>query len=560
MARLLAAASLSALAVGSPAATSRQDSAIRQSTPAHTGAISGSVRSAASSLPIPRARVILTSETLTAPRVAITAKDGAFSFEHLSAGAYTLHASGSGYAPRFYQQRGNAQRPSMSIAAGERATGINIELPPAGVIVGRVLDEDGRPFVGATVDALVRRMENNQATLVSLTSTVTDDRGEFRLTPLAAGRYYVSAFDPAFAEVGDESGPLRYTPTYYPGVVLIEQAQRVTVSPGAETMVTVVFPLKIVRPARVSGKIVTSDGAQLLSGALIMTPVGGGAPGPAASDVRMHPDGTFTFRNVAPGRYQIRARADTGADSVTRVATYMLVVNGHDIDNVTMSLLPGALVEGRVIVEAQRGSKRPSFSKIRVRAPFADGSSFGDAAGSTVGEDGGFRIGGLMPGPHAISIEGLEYPWTVKDVLWRGQDVTGVAMNLAAGQRLDNLRVTITDVATEVTGVVRGGTGQPIEGAVVLIIPVAPQFWNRASHRFAMVRTGPGGRYRVRGLPPGEYRAVASAELDEAEAYGRELLQKFVEIGDPLALDEPGPYVLDLALTSVPRGTGSSKD
>ena len=521
--------------------------------PVSTAALSGVVR-APGAAPIARARVTIVSEALTEPRVTITDAQGRYTFDKLPAGAYVVQASASGYAAQYHQQRPNSPPPPVTIGQGQRATGIDVELPRAGVIVGRILDEDNQPFVGASVDALASRMENNQATLVSLATTTTDDRGEFRLAGLPEGQYYVSAFDPAFADVGDDTGPLRYTATYYPGVVFVEEARRVSVTPGVEPESKIIFALKIIRPALVTGLIATPDKKQLISGAVIMTPIHGeGLAAVPSDDVRINPDGTFTFRNVAPGRYQIRARGEIDPLAVALFATFRIVVNGQDIDNVEMVLLPGALVSGTLEYDAVETPKPRSNASVRVRAPFADGSSFGDALTGDVLADGSYRIRGLMSGTHYVTVEGLEPPWVLKQVMWRGQDITDVALDVENRQVLEDVRVTVTDVANDVSGIVRDERGRPVQEALVLVIPLASQFWTPTSRRFAMLRTDANGRYRVRGLPAGEYRAIASLELDESEVYRKDLLRAFVDIGTSLTLNDPVRQTLDLPLLSLAR-------
>jgi hypothetical protein len=60
----------------------------------------------------------------------------------------------------------------------------------------------------------------------------------------------------------------------------------------------------------------------------------------------------------------------------------------------------------------------------------------------------------------------------------------------------------------------------------------------------------------VRGLPAGEYRAVASLEMDESEAYRPTLLRHFRNAGVSLSLKNLEKRVLDLPLTSMAATTG----
>jgi carboxypeptidase family protein len=525
-----------------------------------TGSLGGTVVNSADRTPLARARVVLTSPALAEPRVVLSGADGTYQFQHLPAASYSLSATRSGYAPQEYGQRRAATGTPVSLGDGQRLTGIDFALAPAGVIAGVVLDEDDKPFAGATIDALVSRTNDNQPTLVSVATARSDDRGEFRLTGLAAGQYYVSAFDPAFAGVGDETGPLRYTPTYYPGVALVEQAARVVVTPGAEPP-RITFKLRIIRPSRISGVITAEGRRQLLSGAVIMAPIRGEWLNTVPTqDVVILPDGSFVFRNIPPGSYQIRARGQVDPGGSSLFATYRVLVDGRDIGNVALVLQPGGSVAGHLMVEAVRPARPPRVSGLRVRAPFADGSSFGDTVTGLVLADGSFMISDLMSGNHTLTVEGLQYPWVLKSVTYRGQDITDTGLDVSSRQqRFDEVRVAITDVASEVSGIVRDAAGAAVPDATVLIVPLSDQFWTRTSRRLGVLRTDAGGRYRVRGLPAGEYRAVASLEMDESEAYRPGLLRTFRQVGVALSLKNLEERVLDLPLTSMAATTGGAR-
>jgi hypothetical protein len=516
-----------------------------------TGSIAGTVRAAESNVPLARARVVLTSPALVEPRVSITGPEGTYAFGKLPPGDYRATASRTGYATRAAGERAPASAAPRGLAPGQQIAGADIALPLAGVITGQVRDEDDKPFAGALVEAHVVRTTDGQPSLVPLASTESDDRGNFRLTGLAGGEYYVSAADPAFARAGDETGALRYAPTYYPGTVMVEDASRVTVTPGVEPAAPLVFRLKIVPPARVSGMISTADRRQLLSGNIIMTPLRhDGLYPPPSREVVILPDGSFSFRNVLPGRYQIRARGEVDPTSVALFATFRVTVEGIDVNNVNIVLVPGGAMEGTVRFETVHRA-RPQTHGVRVRAPLADGSGFGDALTGELTANGAFRIRGLIPGTHFITVEGLPEPWVVKSIEQRGRDFTDEPFAIESLQTINNVRITLTDEANEVSGTVHEGGGQPVARALVLIAPMSKQFWWRTGRRLMIARTDARGGYTIRGLPAGDYRAIAAADLDESDVLDPGVLQSAITAGVPLTLREHDRTPLNLELTSL---------
>ena len=111
-----------------------------------------------------------------------------------------------------------------------------------------------------------------------------------------------------------------------------------------------------------------------------------------AEDVTIMPDGRFTFGRVPPGRYQVRARAQTQADGPALFATFGLVVETRDVANVTMTLQSGALLDGHVSIESRRRNvTAPPLTSLTIRAPLTDGSGFGDALTGRVEGDGTLR-------------------------------------------------------------------------------------------------------------------------------------------------------------------------
>ena len=118
------------------------------------------------------------------------------------------------------------------------------------------------------------------------------------------------------------------------------------------------------------------------------------------ADVTILPDGSFTFNNVPPGSYQIRGRAHTVAGGASLFALYRVVLVDHDV-TVRLVLLPGARVSGTISADAERTAKPATFAALRIQAPFADGSSFGDALTGDTLANGSFTIHGVDVGqPH----------------------------------------------------------------------------------------------------------------------------------------------------------------
>jgi hypothetical protein len=498
--------------------------------------ISGTVRSADDDKPLARARVVASADVLHEPRATITNGDGTYTLSDLPAGAYTVSATRTGYAAQVYGQGRTSAGTPVTLVAGQKTGNIDMRLAPGGVIAGRILDEDGSPFAGAVVEALVTRMEAGTSVRYAIASSQTDDRGEFRLFGLGPGEYYVSAQDPAFRTVSSPRGVLHYSPTYYPGTPFADQAKPIPMAAAPDTP-RIEFRLRLVPPARVSGRMTTYNGKPLLSGAVIMSPLAEhGVPMVPPEDISIQSDGRFAFNDVVPGRYQIRARGLADPGGAALFAVFPVDVMGTDVEGIRMTLGPGASVGGHVIVDAKHGTRRPVWSTLRVRAPFTDGNTFGDALTGTVQSDGAFVIRGVMTGAHQFVLEGLRPPWVLKSVSLRGSDLTDVEVSVVEREPMHDLRITITDVATEVSGVVQNVRNLPVPNVGVLLYAKAPIFWLPASRRIRVTYTDRDGKFSVPGLPAGEYLAVASSTIDETDLGHRERLDALQAYAVPFRL------------------------
>jgi len=269
--------------------------------------------------------------------------------------------------------------------------------------------------------------------------------------------------------------------------------------------------------ARVSGRVAAADGRRLLSAAIMLTTVDDTTTAAVPpDDVTIFPDGRFTFGRVPPGRYEIRARAQSQGKSTAMFATFGLAVDGRDIANLTLVLEPGALLDGRLAIENRHRTMPPVLSTIMVRAPLTDGSGYGDALTGAVQKDGAFAIRGVMPGTHHVDVDGLGDRWTVKQVTLRGRDITDQPFDVT-GQAVRDVRVAIVDEVSELTGDVRDREDRPAADMAVLIFSAAPQYWIRDGRRVRLVRTHADGRFHVRGLPPGGYLAIAGSSITDAK-------------------------------------------
>src|SRR5215475_5013142 len=113
-----------------------------------TGTIEGLVAKTTGE-PLAGAQVTVTPVPNGPLHTAMTTPDGHYSVPDLPAGQYTLRVTRTLFA----RARKDSTR-TVDLTAGGHLTGVNIQLAPAGVIAGRISDENRQPLRSVRVEAL----------------------------------------------------------------------------------------------------------------------------------------------------------------------------------------------------------------------------------------------------------------------------------------------------------------------------------------------------------------------------------------------------------------------
>src|SRR5437588_4773599 len=202
-----------------------------------TGAIRGNVIDGQTGYPVARARVRLAGGLQ--PRApALTDEAGSFVFKALPPGTYSITVDKPTYMTSHYPVRGETLRTvaqPLTLADGQVIDGLTVSLFRGGVIAGRVVDAHGDPAEGAAVQAL-RVSKSGRGRPQMRVGASTNDLGEFRLAHVEPGRYLIlvnpsrrDAWADMYASGENDATQSLPTPTFYPGVPSLEQAQPITI-------------------------------------------------------------------------------------------------------------------------------------------------------------------------------------------------------------------------------------------------------------------------------------------------------------------------------------------
>ena len=495
--------------------------------------------------------------TAAQARSTLTGSDGRFALD-LPTGVSRVTIVKAGYARR-----------EVAFQSGRAVT--DVRLARTAVITGRISYADGEAAVSVAVSAGVP-LPGTQAFSVRATS-VTDDRGEFRLSGLTEERVVV-----ATEEMGSRNPNL-----YFPGVESISDAELFDVKAGDEidridlllrgasdqtptmavgygTVFITTSPLRPPGPDEqvvvVRGRVVSATGGVVAGAQVRLTQNAGGA----AATTRSGRDGRFAFTNIVPGPFLIAAsKTGYSSDGSPFGRPITVAATGAEAE---LTLTPWSVVTGRVVDESGEPVQGASLQLLRPQ--FQDGRRRLVSAATRTSDDRGvFRIFGVEPGQYVLSasagdVSTAELPGYVRTFYPGVTDVEfSPFITVGAGQVQSGADITLVRQRTaRVSGIVRDAQGRPGLVGSLNLIP------SQSSSSLAApvgARVSDGGAFEFPNVPPGQYVIQAYRGARNRSTEG-EFATLRVSVGDR---DVEG-IVLQATVGSVLAGrvsfNGSSPD
>jgi hypothetical protein len=560
------------LAVALQAQSPRDTRAPAANAPAGTASIEGTVVSdEAQPKKLRRALVALSGPSLPALRMEITDDEGRFRFTGLKGAQYALAVTKEGYATRFYGSsrpvpsgRGAPSGPlNLSIRDGE-VRSLAMRLPRGAVITGTVLDGGGQPLPGTSVVVMADRFSpvTGSRQLRPVDASLADDRGVYRIFGLPAGQYvvYAQVSSPMNAQelkrTASDARDLLPSNTYYPSTPDGTLATRITVAAGEERAGIDIQP-QYVPTATVKGFVSGGAGTR---GAVVRLTSSSDLMGARlfASPQSVGPDGQFAFTGVEPGQYEIQTAVSSPSTDGSGGRTWMwglteIAVDGDDITNVGVQLMPTFTITGRVAFEGS--TTAPALAPMGLPVSFFSTTPTGVPAPSIQLLDGGrFSITGVTPGVYRPNSIGTAWrgvqtpigPWWVKSVVVDGRELLDAPLELR--QSSDNAVITLADQASDVAGSAKDASGSPVPRGFVVIYSADRAYWFVNSRRVVATVLDSRGHYEVRNLPPGEYRAAIALDLEQGEWFDPDVLQSLQATAVPFTIAGIESKTVDVVL------------
>lgn len=389
--------------------------------PPGTGSIYGRVVDAQSGEPLANVSVALAAlRTFGGNKQATTDTAGFYQFANLAEHEYHVRVMDPLYLQACYGATDAAQLAcgTVTVLRDQRRTGIDFRLTLAAVLVGRVLDQDGRAVGGANVMAAPGPSMPSSPFRIGGAQTKAD--GGFEIRGLPPGDLVLSLDMPVTTDAP------RLPTVYYPGVFAAEDAQPIRATGGLVTSgITFRFP-------KIANRTLTVR---------VSTPAAGAASVKAwlyraeprmVRQIVLDAEGTGRVAGLLEGRYFLAAhgQGDAGPLVAFEVAAVL-----HDEVELALLLQEPGHITGRVVTD---NGGVPPLAGARVAANWTDDGAMIDplaADEAEVGADGSFRIDGLF-GSRSVQLVGLAPEWRVHSIR-QGRAAIGDTVDIATGATVD---------------------------------------------------------------------------------------------------------------------------
>lgn len=337
--------------------------------------------------------------------------DGRFHLTGIGAGQYNISALAPGFVSANNPMFGTPGK-TLNISDGENIENIELTLKRGGVIAGRVTDSSNNPVI-ETMIRLHRVDQQGRSTpyYSGANSQIyqTDDRGEYRIWGLPAGRYRVSTGQSQQDDSGVyfQASRTFYSQTFHPNATDEPSAKiiEVTEESGATDIDIKLGEVK--KTFDVAGRVIDATTGRPVAGVELgygkINPGGrlaGWGGGMAVSNLQ----GEFVLQGVLPGNYGafVNPPRDGSGDLYSDLSPFE--VNDSDIVGIEVRAQRGTTINGTVVVEGTTDANvLGNLSQMSISTYSLSRETNSISRNSKVSANGSFRLTGMRPGKIAFS-------------------------------------------------------------------------------------------------------------------------------------------------------------
>ena len=522
-------------------------------------AIAGAVVDAVSGLPLKGAVVKLTAiqnDSTSVPKSTSTLSDAAghFVFEGLPTGRYILLASHDAYVKND-PASGYFGDKWLTLAAGQHLNDVVFRLVPDGIIAGLITNETGKPLCGVAVQALKSSYPNGRRRLRDVAHAATNDAGEYRITGLTPGKYYIRAKPPGSLKTKPGTDK-SYVPLYYPASNDSAHTVALELRPG-EDLAGIDMSLAAVRTFRIRGRVINarssapSNEAEVTllgeQGETVFSPGQNFSAGGLAN---------FEFQGVPPGSYVVVAQQpSTPREPKTIWGWTVIEIKDANVEHLEVVVSTGVDVSGRVRVEGDAAvdlTKEILHHRVEVilksEEPSALANLTPDIDRAEINADGSFDVQEVPQGNYAISVFPVPAGFYLKSS--SEADVLETGISVSHGHSPPPLELVLTPGAGRIEGTLERDE-RPVPRGLVVLVPDGKGRGEPNDYQTCM--TGLSGQFGLPNIVPGDYTLFGWEQIERGAYFDPEFLAQYEDRGKAVHVEEGGHVTVKLEAIPATR-------
>ena len=469
--------------------------------------IAGTVVSKADGRPLARARItVRDAKDPQKFEFIITSENGKFEFNAVPAGKYSLAGAKRGFISAGYDQHDQFST-AIVTGAGLDTETLVLRLAPDAVISGKVLDESNEPVRQATVTLYYDDHSSGVDQIRQFRSAQTNDLGEYELTPLRPGTYFLSASgkpwyaihprsDTAQSEAQhqpealifvDRALDVAYPVTYYPDVTEADDAMPIPIRGGERVEADIHFnPVPSLRILF----HVPDPGNHSFFFPQIQQPAFDGFAAVGAGVARGISSGLVEVTGIPAGHYNVHLY---GPGQGMQMSGVDFTKDGDEID-VTKAEAASSLKFSVQITEGEPAERLSVSLRSGTRTV---GASQFDSKGEA-------ELQQVAAGRYEVLVWGPGKRYSVARMAVDRAQISGHTLSVAAGSSPSVSLAVVTGNA-EIQGMVtRAGKG--VAGAMVVLVPKNPE---ADRDLFRRDQSDLDGTFLLQNVIPGSYTLLA---------------------------------------------------
>jgi hypothetical protein len=479
--------------------------------------IAGTVVSKTDLRPLARSRITLRDEKDPNKfESLITGEDGKFEFAGVPAGKYSLSGAKRGFIAASYDQHDQFST-AIVTGAGLDTETLVLRLAPDAVIAGRVLDEAGEPVRHASVTLYYDEHSSGVDQIRQSNNAQTDDLGQYEMTPLRPGTYFLAAsakpwyaVHPPSESAGSRSGrstnansesdqddappaverslDVAYPVTYYPDVTAADDALPIPIRGGERVEADIHFtPV----PSLHLLFRIPDAGNHGFSVPQLEQPAFDGSTHVETGIARSVSPGLVEVTGIPAGRYNIRL---FGQGQSLQMNGIDLTKDGDEVDTSKADAAGSVKVSVQIPGEAAL----PSGLTVGLRS----GNRM--VAASSFDSKGEAELKQIAVSRYEVAVWGGGKRYAIVRMSAEGAEVSGHTLTVAAGSS-PSVSLTLVSGNVEIRGTAtRAGKG--LAGTMVVLVPKDPEV-NR--DLFRRDQSDLDGTFTLRSVVPGTYTLLA---------------------------------------------------